>query len=53
MYTLCLTHRILLAAKVLLPWIGILIAAIVFAVLPAEASPLSISGTGKIGRAHV
>ena len=47
MYTLCLPHRIILATKVLLPWIGILVAATVFAVLPAEGGPISISGTGQ------
>jgi hypothetical protein len=47
MNTFCLTHRILLAAKVLLPWIGIVVAATVFAVLPAQGGPISISGTGQ------
>ncbi|MFM8705737.1 MAG: XDD4 family exosortase-dependent surface protein [Planctomycetia bacterium] len=46
MHTLCLTHRIVLATKVLLPWIGILVAATVFAVLPAEGGTI-ISGTGQ------
>jgi hypothetical protein len=50
MNTFCLSHRIVLATKVLLPWIGILVAATVFAVLPAEGGPIpfvSISGTGQ------
>ncbi|MFM7291084.1 MAG: XDD4 family exosortase-dependent surface protein [Planctomycetia bacterium] len=47
MHTLCLTHRIVLATKVLLPWIGILVAATVFAVLPADGAPILISGTGQ------
>lgn len=46
MHTLCLTHRIVLATKVLLPWIGILVAATVFAVLPAEGATI-ITGTGQ------
>lgn len=41
-----LTHRIVLAVKVLLPWIGLLVAAVVFATLPAEGSVI-ISGTGR------
>jgi hypothetical protein len=47
MQPFCLTHRIVLATKVLLPWIGLLVAATVFAVLPAEGAPISISGTGQ------
>lgn len=47
MNSFCLPHRILLATKALLPWIGILVAATAFAVLPAEGGPISISGTGQ------
>lgn len=47
MNTFCLTHRLLLAARVLLPWIGIVVAATAFAVLPAEGAPILISGTGQ------
>lgn len=46
MTVFCLTHRIYLAAKVLLPWIGLLIAAVVLSTLPAEGSVI-ISGTGR------
>ena len=41
-----LTHRIVLAAKVLLPWLGLLIASIVVSALPAHGSVI-ISGTGR------
>lgn len=46
MNTFCLTHRILLAAKVLLPWIGIVVAATVFTMLPAQGGVI-VSGTGQ------
>jgi hypothetical protein len=46
MTVLCLTHRIVLTAKVLLPWIGILAAAIALSTLPAQGSMI-ISGTGR------
>ena len=46
MTVFCLTHRIYLAAKVLLPWIGLLVAAVVLSTLPAEGSVI-ISGTGR------
>lgn len=46
MTVFCLRHRFLLAAKVLLPWIGILIASIVLFALPAQGSVI-ISGTGR------
>jgi hypothetical protein len=46
MIVFCLTHRLFLAAKVLLPWIGILIATLVVSTLPAQGSVI-ISGTGR------
>jgi hypothetical protein len=46
MTVFCLTHRIVLAAKVLLPWIGILVATFVLSTLPAQGSVI-ISGTGR------
>jgi hypothetical protein len=46
MTVLCLTTRIVLAAKVLLPWIGILVATFVLSTLPAQGSVI-ISGTGR------
>ena len=41
-----LKHRIVLATKVLLPWIGLLTATLVLSTLPAEGSVI-ISGTGR------
>ena len=46
MTAFCLTHRIVLGVKVLLPWIGILVAAMVLFTLPAQGSVI-ISGTGR------
>lgn len=46
MTVFCLKHRILLATKVLLPWIGLLTATLVLSCLPAEGSVI-ISGTGR------
>lgn len=40
------THRIVLAVKVLLPWIGMVVAAIVLCMLPAQGSVI-VSGTGQ------
>jgi hypothetical protein len=42
----CLRHRFVLATKVLLPWIGIVIATMVLSTLPAQGSVI-ISGTGR------
>lgn len=46
MTAFCLTHRLFLAVKVLLPWISILVATIALATLPAQGSVI-ISGTGR------
>lgn len=46
MTVFCLTHRLCLAAKVLLPWISILVATLAIAALPAQGSVI-ISGTGR------
>jgi hypothetical protein len=46
MTVFCLTHRIVLATKVLLPWIAILVATIVLSTMPAQGSVI-ISGTGR------
>lgn len=47
MFAVQTNRRIFLAAKVLLPWIGILVGATVLAVLPAHGEMLTISGTGQ------
>jgi hypothetical protein len=46
MTAFCLTHRIVLGVKVLLPWIGMLVAAMVLLTLPAQGGVI-ISGTGR------
>lgn len=46
MTVLCLTTRIVLAAKVLLPWIGLLVATIALFTQPTQGSVI-ISGTGR------
>ena len=46
MTVFCLPHRIVLATKALLPWIGILVATLVLSMLPAHGEVI-ISGTGR------
>jgi len=43
---MCVRHRIVLAAKALLPWIGILVATFILSTLPAQGEVI-ISGTGR------
>jgi hypothetical protein len=47
MFAVQTSRRIFLAAKVLLPWIGILVGATALAVLPAHGEMLTLSGTGQ------
>ena len=46
MHPISLRHRIVLAARVLLPWISLLVASAVIAALPAQGGVI-ISGTGR------
>lgn len=46
MHVISLRHRIVLATKVLLPWIGLLVASAVIAALPAQGGVI-VSGTGR------